>query len=238
MLGRFLEIGLPTTNIGASVQFYERLGFRQLIANDTWSHPYGVLTDGRVFLGLHRGHVAAPSLTFVRPELARHLAELRADGLVPEAERLGEDDFHELELREPGGHLVTLLEARTFSPAPPRIVASACGYFLHYGLPQADIDSARAFWERAGWVAVTETERPYAHLPLTSDLLDLAFHARRSLAAPLLVFELEDLGAAKTRLSDLGITPQAKLPLGLGHDGAALIEAPEGTLLLLVAASS
>ena len=54
MFGRFLELSLTTADIAASVQFYERLGFSQLTTGDTWTHPYGVLSDGRICLGLHQ----------------------------------------------------------------------------------------------------------------------------------------------------------------------------------------
>ena len=59
MLGQFHEISVETTDIRASVEFYERLGFSQATTTDTWSHPYGVLTDGRVFLGLHQRRFAS-----------------------------------------------------------------------------------------------------------------------------------------------------------------------------------
>ena len=45
MIGRFLELSVQTDDILASVEFYERLGFRQLQVGETWSHPYAVLTD-------------------------------------------------------------------------------------------------------------------------------------------------------------------------------------------------
>ena len=80
MFGRFLELSLTTTDIVASVQFYERLGFSQLTTGDTWTHPYGVLSDGRICLGLHQRRGPASMLSFVRPELADHVHELRAAG--------------------------------------------------------------------------------------------------------------------------------------------------------------
>ena len=73
MLGRFHEISITTADIRASVEFYERLGFTQAPTTDAWSHPYGVLTDGRLFIGLHQRRVPTPVLTFVHPGIATHL---------------------------------------------------------------------------------------------------------------------------------------------------------------------
>src|SRR4029077_18270273 len=102
MFGRFLEFGIATADIAASVRFYERLGLSQLITGDAWSHRYGVLSDGRAHLGLHERALPSPTLTFVLPQLAGSQARLRAAGFEPELAVLGEGGPHQLRLREPG----------------------------------------------------------------------------------------------------------------------------------------
>jgi len=235
MFGRFLEIAVATADIAASVLFYERLGFTQLITSDAWSHRYGVLTDSRLQLGLHERDMPSPSVTFVLPELARSMTRMRAAQFEPEVTCLGEDALHQVRLRDPGGHSVTLLEARTYSPAPPGIaVESICGYFSHLSLPEQDFEAAREFWERAGFVALAAEDQPFPHLPLTSDHLDLAFHQRRTFDAPLLVFECADVASSLTQLQQWDIPLSKELPRGLDRKQHALIESPEGTLLLLM----
>jgi catechol 2,3-dioxygenase-like lactoylglutathione lyase family enzyme len=233
MFGRFLELAIATRDIVASVQFYERLGFVSLTTNDAWSHRYGVLSDGRIHLGLHEQTIPPLSVSFVLPELVQARPRLVAAQFEPELARLGEEELHQLRLRDPGGQAVTLLEARTYSPAPP--VASAeslCGYFLHLSLPQADFAPARTFWERGGFVALPELDQPYPHLPLTSDRLDLAFHRRRLSDAPLLVFECDDLARQRMQLAARGIAISQERPRGFEAGQCTLLEAPEGTLLL------
>jgi len=235
MLGHFLEIGVAVSDIAASVRFYERLGFRQLSTTDAWSHPYGVLSDGRLHLGLHQRPMATPTLTFVRPKLASYVQTLRAAGMDPLSARLGDEAFHELQLQDPSGQSITLLEARTYSPAPPGAVReSLCGYFAQYSLPVTEVGLAREFWERAGFVALAETDQPYPHSPVTGDLLDLAFHQRRSIDAPLLVFEAVDMPQRIAQLAQLDMQPLPQLPRGLARLRNALVAAPEGTLLLLL----
>jgi catechol 2,3-dioxygenase-like lactoylglutathione lyase family enzyme len=237
MFGRFLELGIATADIAESVQFYERLGFSQLITGDAWSHRYGVLSDGRAHLGLHERAMPSPALTFVLPQLASSQPRLRAANFQPELAALGDDSLHQLRLRDPAGHAVTLLEARTYSPAAAGARAqSVCGYFSHLSLPQADYQAAREFWERAGFVALPEEQQPFPHLPLTSDHLDLGFHQRRTFDAPLLVFECADVTKNIARLRELGMALSGQLPRGLDRQRSALIEAPEGTALLLLQA--
>lgn len=248
LLGRFLELALPTQDIASSVQFYERLGFRQLLTGDAWPHRYGVLSDGRIHLGLHElvtGRLSFDSVapSFVLPGLARSLAALQAAGIEPEAVHFGEESLHHLQLRDPGGNPVRLQEARTFSPDAAAARAqqgqqaqahSLCGYFMHLSLPEMDFMAARSFWEHAGWVALPEEDSPYPHLPLTADQLNLAFHAHGGIASPFLAFECPDIPAALKRLAALDIAPLKRPARGLSVAGAALLEAPEGTLLWLL----
>jgi catechol 2,3-dioxygenase-like lactoylglutathione lyase family enzyme len=267
LFGRFLELALPTQDIAASVQFYEQLGFHQLLTGDAWPHRYGVLSDGRVYLGLHEApasaephspaagrHATAPephstalglpftsaAPSFVLPGLARSLTALQAAGIEPEAVHFGEESLHHLQLRDPGGNPVRLQEARTFSPDPDEGLAaqpqSLCGYFMHLSLPHTDFTAARGFWERAGWVALPEEDSPYPHLPLTADQLDLAFHARGGMAAPLLAFECPDVPGALERLAARHIAALPRPARGMSVAGAALLAAPEGTLLWLLPA--
>jgi hypothetical protein len=238
MFGRFLELGIATPDIAASVQHYERLGFSQLITGDAWTHRYGVLSDGRLPLALHERAMPSPTLTFVLPQLQHAQQRLRDRQFEPEMVQFSDDALHQLRLRDPGGHAVTLLEARTYSPADRVAHAgSLCGYFSHLSLPQADYPSARDFWERAGFVALDEQSAPYPHLPLTSDHLDLAFHAPPTFAAPLLVFECADLTAVRSRLSALNVATAQPLPRGLDPRAGLLLQAPEGTATLLLAAA-
>jgi catechol 2,3-dioxygenase-like lactoylglutathione lyase family enzyme len=232
MFGRFLELTIATPDIAASVAFYERLGFRHLITNDAWTHRYGVLSDGRIHIGLHERAMPSPAATFVRPGLAAARPRLRAAQFEPEFERIGEAQLHELRLRDPGGQPVMLLEARTYSPGLPADGAeSVCGYFLHLSLPQTDFVRAREFWERGGFVALPELDEPYLHLPLTSDGLNLGFHDRRLAPTPLLVFECNDPVRQQAALDSRALLPAKELPRGMDAARGVLLEAPEGTLL-------
>jgi hypothetical protein len=233
MFGRFLELSIATADIAASVQFYERLGFVQLITGDAVPHRYGVLSDGRIHIGLHEHTAPSPAVSFVAPGLAESAARLAAAQLQPESMRLGEEELHQLRLRDPGGQAVSLLEARTYSPSALAAVdaESLCGYFLQLSLPQKDFARACSFWERGGFVALPESDEPYPHLPLTSDALDLAFHRPRLCDAPLLVFECADPLRQQAMLAERGIQLAEELPRGFSGSDCSLLEAPEGTLL-------
>jgi hypothetical protein len=101
--GRFLELGLGAPDILESLHFYRTLGFTELAVGEVWPHKYAVVTDGRIFIGLHGQAVASPVITFVQPSLREHVLTLQDAGTRFEESRLGEDEFNLAVLRDPDG---------------------------------------------------------------------------------------------------------------------------------------
>jgi len=216
------------------VEFYERLGLTQATTTDTFAHPYGVLSDGRLCLGVHERAGPSPVLTFVHPGIARHLGAFAAAGIELTTCRIGEEVFNEVGFADPFGHAVAVLEARTYSPVARALSeTSLCGDFALVSLPAADFAAAQAFWEPLGFVAAGERLEPYATLELTSDHVDIAFHAPRISSRPMVVFRDPAMRARLERLRELGVEMSAPPP-GLSAAANARLESPEGTVLLLL----
>jgi catechol 2,3-dioxygenase-like lactoylglutathione lyase family enzyme len=234
VLGRFLEFSLATPDIQASLDFYTRLGFSQAEVGEAWAHPYAVVTDGRICLGLHQGAVPAPSITFVKPDLLRHLATLEDLGLEFEFRHLGNDVFNEVGWFDPTGQLVRLIEARTFSPSK-RIGTdtSQCGYFLEIALPAPNLEASKAYWEQFGFVGMDESDDHLPHVSCTSNYVDLGLYDPSHLRRSMLRFEVDDVGGTLARLAALGISPAGEIPSPLRKIPAAVLVAPEGTPILL-----
>ena len=238
MLGRFLEFSLATPDIQASLDFYANLGFSSAQVGDAWPHPYAVVTDGRICLGLHQEAILAPSLTFVKPDLLRHVDVLEKKGIELETRRLGNDVFNEVTWFDPSGQLVRLIEARTFSPVKrPAHDTSRCGYFLEIALPAPERDLSKAYWEDFGFVGMDELDDGLPHISCTSDFVDLGLYHPADLRRATLRFEVDDVGGALAHLADKGILPNGEMPPGLRSVPAVVLMAPEGTPLLLTSQS-
>lgn len=222
MPGSFLELSIWARDVAASVAFWEPLGFAQGAVGDTWKHRYAVLSDGRLVLGLHEYEFDSPSLTWVRPELAAALPELRAMGIQFDFAKTGADEFHEAGFRDPAGQVVTLLEARTWSSAFDGDPATGMlGYFREYRYPAPDPDATAAFWERLGLVRDADEHGPRA----VTGGIRLA--PRAALRAPELVFEHHDLAGATQALTERGCAPRPQA------DGSMLLGAPDGLVVRL-----
>ncbi len=162
-LGRFLEISIATTDVAASLAFYESLGFVQADVGEAWAYPYAVVTDGRVCLGLHQHEQpGGTTLTWVLPNLASELDRLEALGITLEHTRIDDTSLNSTGFVDPSGQAVTLLEARTFSP--PALAESqpdALGYFEEFAIPTSDLRASAAFWEPLGFVAFEPVVEPF-----------------------------------------------------------------------------
>lgn len=231
LLGIFHEISIVTDEVRAAVEYYERLGFSQAMTTDTYTHHYGVLTDGRLCIGLHRRPGPSPVLTFVRPGIAAHLRQYADAGLELIECRTGDEVFNQIAFADPFGHTLAVLEARTYSPAARKATdSSLCGDFAEVSLPARDFARAQAFWEPLGFVA-EESATPYPHLSLTSDHIDLGFHRPELCSQAMLVFRDSGLATRLERLRELNVPHNpAALP------GAAWLKSPDGTPLLLLEA--
>lgn len=234
-LGRFLEVSVHAPSVLESLEFYQKLGFSQAEVGETWTHPYGVVTDGRLCIGLHQYEFDSPALTFVKPDLWRHLEELEGLGVDFAFRKLGDNVFNEAGFYDPNRQMVTLIEARTFSP-PARgpSETSWCGYFSEFGIPSRDLETSRQFWERLGFVAAGENGQPFPRLTLTSDFVDLGLYATHELRRPVLTFIDPETPSRIARIAKLGIEPSPRLPPVFDPRTTAMYLAPEGTPLLLI----
>ena len=237
MLGRFLEVTLHTPDIQESLRFYEKLGFVQATVGETWAHPYAVVTDGRLFLGLHGRDCPPIALTYVHPNLVQQVARLQAKGIEFNETHFDNESFHEASFADPHGLRINLLEARTFSP--PAIDAnhvSTCGYFTELGIPVRDFLIGREFWESVGFVGMDAEMEPFAHLSLTSDYFNIGLYKSRAFRQPVLAFEDSDMAERLARLREKKFPLSDEMPDSLDAKSNAVLIAPEGTRLLLLSA--
>jgi len=234
LAGTFHELSVAVDDVRGAIEFYERLGFSQASTTDAFTHPYGVLTDGRLYVGVHQRTGASPVLTFVRPGVAGSVAAFAAAGIHLTRRHTGEEVFNEIAFTDPFGQEVAVLEARTYSPVARKDTdVSLCGDFAELSLPAHDFPGAQAFWEPLGFVAAEESPAPYPHLTLTSDHLDLAFHPPQVCLRPMLVFRAPDMPARLERLHALSFE-LTRAPSQLEGAGGALLEGPGDLPLLLL----
>jgi hypothetical protein len=189
MLGQFLEVSLVAPDAMGAWLGWQQLGFAPATTGDVFAHAYGVVACEHFALGLHEKAPAPLCVNFVRPEVARAHRELVAAAVPIETATLGSDVFNALALREPGGCLLQVLEARTFSPPATVPEYTALGRFVALSLPCSDLPAARDFWQRLERNCDTLAQ-PWDGLSVSGT--PLYYHAQQDLPEPALLFDEPD----------------------------------------------
>jgi len=233
MIGEFLELALPSADPLESLAFWQRAGFVQANVGGARPHPYAVLTDGRIHIGIHQSELSAPALCFVCPELLKRVPALEAFGIEFEALNLDSLKFNEAVFRDPDDQAVHLLEARTFSRAIDPPERSTFGWFGEYRMPVADALASARYWERFGFLAAPHSRARHAQL-LAATGINLGAHEDRRLRAPALTFYDDGLGARIERLLERGIAARKLTRASDGTLEQAELVSPEGLTIQLI----
>ncbi len=230
VIGQFLEFGVRTPDIIESLHFYRLLGFADMEIGDIWTHKYAVLGDGEFNVALHDRDFDAPAITFVHPELARHARSMADHGFDFRFLHLDEDVFNELGFQCRDGHLITMQEARTFTPIEDYERDSLCGSLFEISLPVRDTIRAAAFWAPIAPVMLEMREEPTPHMRFDAGGVPVGLSESIALSAPSLCFKCRDKSTLKACIDNNGLE-HTPFP---GYEGAFVaLHAPEGTALFV-----
>jgi len=227
-LGRFLEFSVHTPDILASIGYYKMLGFTELESGDVWPHKYAVVSDGVLCIGLHDRVFDSPAITFVQQDLARHSRSMIDHGFDFSFMRLDDDVFNELGLADRDGHMITMLEARTFTGGDEFDDDSICGTWFELSLPVRDAVHSARFWASVAPVLLHMREEPTTHMRFDAGGFALGLSESIALETPSLSFRCHDKDALSAFIKKHDL-PHQRFP---GFEGAfVVLTAPEGTKL-------
>lgn len=227
-LGRFLEFSVHTPEILESLGYYKLLGFTELEIGDVWSHKYAVVSDGVLCIGLHDRTFDSPSISFVQQDLAKRARSMTDHGFDFRLMRLGEDEFNELGLADRDGHMLTMLEARTFFGGDEFDDDSVCGTWFELSLPVRDAVRSARFWASVAPDLLRMREEPTTHMRFDAGGVPIGLSESIALDSPSLCFRCADTRALAAFLEKHDL-PHKRYP---GYEGAFVaLKAPEGTML-------
>jgi len=230
MLGRFLEFGVQTPDIIESLGFYKLLGFHELEVGEMWTHKYAVVSDGELCIGLHDRELDGPALTFVHQEIAKQARSMADHGFDFKLLQLDEDAFNELAFACNDEHLISMIEARTFSRPDDDAGNSLCGSWFETTLPVRDALRAGRFWAPLAPELLRVREEPTTHMRFNAGGMSLGLSESIALTGPSLCFRCDNREKVWIALAKHGFVHK-EFP---GFEGAFMsVRAPEGTELFL-----
>ena len=189
-IGQFLEFSVRYADVLESLHFYKTLGFAELDIGDVWPHKYAVVSDGELNIGLHDREFDAPALTFVQHDLAKHAPSMTDHGFNFSFMQLGEDSFNELRFADRDGHMIIMLEARTFHASEEPEKDSLCGSWFELTLPVRDALRAAKFWAPIAPTLLDMREEPTMHMRFDADGAPLGLSESIALKAPVPIVQV------------------------------------------------
>jgi catechol 2,3-dioxygenase-like lactoylglutathione lyase family enzyme len=238
-LGYAFEIVVTVPDLRQSLQFYEKLGYKQLTDTTSPTQHDALLTDGMILLSLRVGSAWKTILTY----FAENVAE-KVDGL----ERLGVsfDEKHETggkitgaTLTDPNGLQVDLIQAAPSRvPKPPGKPISKAGQFGELSIETEDVRKSLDFWTKLGF-------EPTQHMPASPDLwasiadgllmlgILVKGHCQHIIKTPSITYFDAEAAQRIRKLKEEGMAFVQELPGENGETGHAVAQAPEGQILFL-----
>ena len=119
---RLNHVTIEVTDLSRSVEFYEALGLRRIVADATYSRFVCPDGDATFSLDLARGPVPPPSslIYFECEDLDRRVEDLKARGIRFDHEPIDQPWlWREARLRDPDGHALCLFAAGENRLNPP-----------------------------------------------------------------------------------------------------------------------
>lgn len=167
-LGNYVSVTLATSDVPASLAFYESLGFQKL-SDDT-------VTDGSINLCLRKGDFKTPTLAYMGSDLPAVRALFS-----PQKQKRKATPTTSGEFNDPNGLRITINEAPSNVPMPgggvtSRTPISKLGKFGEFTIPTDNLTQSLVFWAKLGFEALHVAKIPYSYAILSDGLIVIGLH--------------------------------------------------------------
>ncbi len=218
-LGSITAITITSPDLDRSVEYWSRLGFKELFRAD-WPFPWVQVTDGQILIMFRLDPNPYIALTYYVPPdtLGEVVTNLEATGIAFVSRTRPTEMLQRFVMESPDWQKISLVGiTEGFSqPAGPSMLTMAqsdysrpekytnqvCGMFGEFAHPVADLTKALEFWEKLGFKAVSRFTHPYPWCIATDGLAVVGLHQTREFTKPTITFFASDM---KNRIENLKV---------------------------------
>jgi len=235
-----LQVNLPTPILGdisaftinspdpeASLQFYQKLGFRELMRSD-FPFPFIQVTDDAILIMLRKAADPYISLTYYRKETGNIVGELEKKG-IQFTSKPHDKDFVKRYVfqspdgtnisfvivpdgfRRPGGKTMLTMDQSDYFK-PETYTNKIAGMFGEFAQPVADHERSIEFWQKIGFTVLSKFTSPYPWAILSDGLSVAGLHQSKHFESPTITFFAADMNARIENLAQLGLSYEEMQP--------------------------
>ncbi len=173
------HIHVPVKNLSQSLDFYTKLGYQKVKAND----EEAFITDGCIILHLNNRTGVGHGLTFYVEDLEAQIKTLKKANL-PARLNLHEDaSYKEILVEEPNAVGIRFLakgEEPVFSDLNLEGALSHCGAHYGIGIMATEFVAAIDFWEALGYKLSSGNRESKSYVEMTNDTIPIGIYREGS----------------------------------------------------------
>lgn len=237
-LGDVTAITIASTDLEASLQYYQQLGFAEVMRAD-FPFPWIQISDGALLLMLRKDNNPYIALTYYVKDMDTVIADLKQAGVLvkplPTPDKMVQRflittaEGHNISLvthfdgfSQPAGKTMLTMQPQDYSN-PDKYENKTCGIFGEFAFPVKDLGESISFWEKLGYKSLSKRSAPYPWAILSDGLGIVGLHQTDHFTSPTITFFASDARDKIEKLKNAGLTAYTSV-----SDSNMALSTPEG----------
>ncbi len=219
-LGEISALTIASPDLETSLQFYQKLGFREVMRMD-FPFPWIQITDDALLIMLRKGEDPYLALTYYVKEIDKVVTDVETRGIQFLSKPKDSDFIKRYLFKSPDGLNISLVHIPDgFSkPAgktmltmeqtdyfkPESYTNKTVGMFGELAQPVADVNASIPFWEKIGFKVLSRFSSPYPWAILSDGLSIIGLHQTQQYTYPAITFFASDMKEKIEKLKQQGL---------------------------------
>jgi predicted lactoylglutathione lyase len=220
ILGEITALTIATPDLENSLQYYQRLGFKEVMRMD-FPFPWVQVTDDALLIMLRKDNSPYLALTYYVKDIDKVVAEVESKG-IQFTSRPKDSDFVKRYLfqspdglnislvgipegfsKPSGKTMLTMDQADYFKPET--YTNQTAGMFGELSQPVSNLDASIPFWENIGFKILSKFSSPYPWAILSDGLAIVGLHQTTQYTYPAITYFASDMKEKIENLKNKGL---------------------------------
>jgi catechol 2,3-dioxygenase-like lactoylglutathione lyase family enzyme len=220
-LGEISAFTINSSDLEASLNFYQKLGFKEVMRSD-FPFPFIQVTDDAILIMLRKSDEPYMALTYYTNVATNTIAELEKKGIEFLSKPKPGDLVKRFLFQSPDGTNISIVEmpAGFSKPSgktmltmdqpdymkPETYTNQVAGMFGEFAQTVADLDRSIEFWEKIGFTTLSKYSTPAPWAILSDGLSIAGLHQSNEFSSATLTFFAADMQKKIEDLKKQGLT--------------------------------